>query len=296
MEILNRREAIKKSGRIALSAAGLISLSPFASSCSNDTQAIETGVDLRRKIEPADIQRIKITVIYDNNPYNEQLKIDWGFSCLVEGLDQTVLFDTGRYASVFLANAAKLGIDLKTIDSMVLSHEHPDHMGGMTAFLKIKSDIPVFLPQSFSSGTKKEAEQLGANIIEVEHPVIISKNCISTGQMKNFVKNEHSLIIDTTQGVIIITGCAHPGVVDITGRVQEIMQKEILLVLGGFHLLNHDEGSIRKIISQFKSARVRYVAATHCSGPEARTLFAAAYNKNYIECGAGRMLTAKDFA
>ena len=78
-----------------------------------------------------DIEKIRITVIYDNNPGMMGLEADWGFSCIIWGLDRTILFDTGQQPSILMSNMAKLGINPKQVELIVLSHEHGDHIGGL---------------------------------------------------------------------------------------------------------------------------------------------------------------------
>ena len=79
---------------------------------------------------------LTITIVYDNNPYNEELETRWGFSCLIEGLEKTILFDVGGEGSVLLKNMEKLKIDPKKVNVIVLSHIHYDHIGGLSDFLK----------------------------------------------------------------------------------------------------------------------------------------------------------------
>jgi len=294
MEKLNRREALQKGGRMVVSAAACMALPPFLTGCSNEAEAIAAGKVLGKKLTPVDIQKLKITIVYDNNRFKKELKTDWGFSCLIEGLDQTILFDTGRYDTILMANLNALDIDPKKIDLVFLSHEHPDHIGGLEKILASTSRIDILMAQSFLSGIGKEAKTRGSKEVRVNQPVMVTKSGLSSGEMKSFVKNEQALFIDTTGGVIVITGCAHPGIVDIIERSQKLLQKDILLVLGGFHLLQDHAGSIREIASRFQEMNVRYVAPTHCSGPETRTIFKEMYGENYLDSGVGRIITARD--
>ena len=98
---------------------------------------------------PTSSADLKLTIVYDNNPYREGLETRWGFSCLVEGLERTILFDVGGEGAVLLRNMAKLEIDPNTIDVVILSHIHYDHIGGLSEFLEQNPDVVVYMPSSF---------------------------------------------------------------------------------------------------------------------------------------------------
>lgn len=294
MKKLNRREALQKGGRLIMGASAGMTISSFTAGCSNESEVVAAAEVLRLKIKPMAIEKLKISVIYDNYCYRKGLKIDWGFSCLIEGMDRTILFDTGRYDTLFMANMSDLGINPDQADLIFLSHEHPDHIGGMNTFLEHKSGIEVYIGKSVSSGPKKSVAEYGSKVVEVDNPIMVTNNSISSGEMKSFVKNEHSLFIDTTKGIVVITGCAHPGIMDIVKRAQKMMQKEILLVMGGFHLLMDSDSSIRDIAETFKDMKVAYVIPTHCSGSIAQKVFKETFGDNYLDGGVGRILTARD--
>lgn len=247
-------------------------------------------------MKTADISDIKITVIYDNTAYSEQCVSDWGFSCLIEGLDRTILFDTGTGEIPFTVNIRALGVDLAAVDTIVLSHEHFDHVGNLMTCLRINPKVDVVMPRSFSSGIKQIVRDAGAKVIEIDDSAVIAENCISSGDMKSPVINEQAVYILTNRGPIVVTGCAHPGIVEIVHRAVSFLGKDLLLVMGGFHLMNDDRAGIGIIIQKFRDVGVRYVAPTHCTGEPAKRLFAEAYGKNYLECGAGRIFTQKDLA
>ena len=94
-------------------------------------------------------QKETITVICDNYPYKEGLNTSWGFSCLIKGLEKTILFDTGVSGTILLANMTKLGIHPEDIDLVVLSHDHDDHVGGLPGFLEKYHDVTVYFPNTF---------------------------------------------------------------------------------------------------------------------------------------------------
>ena len=77
-----------------------------------------------------------------------------------KGLKKTILFDTGRFDSLFMTNINKLGINPESIETVILSHEHPDHVGGLFKFLDINPKVHVYLPESFSNGYKQRRRGL----------------------------------------------------------------------------------------------------------------------------------------
>ncbi len=236
---------------------------------------------------------LDLTIVYDNNLYNEKLETRWGFSCLVEGLEKTILFDVGGEGSVLLTNMEKLKIDPKAIDVIVLSHIHYDHIGGLSDFLEKNHLISVYMPRSFPQSIKDKVKGVDAELVEVHSSTEICKNTYSTGELGSFIK-EQSLIIKTSKGLIVITGCAHPGVVNIIKNAKEMLETTVYLVLRGFHLCWMNAWQIKGIINGVKEERVEKVAPCHCSGNLARTLFKKVYGENFILSGAGKKIKIKD--
>lgn len=236
---------------------------------------------------------LDLTIVYDNNPYNEQLETRWGFSCLVEGLDKTILFDVGGEGSILLRNMDKLKIDPKAIDMIILSHIHYDHIGGLSSFLEKNSEVTVYLPESLPQSVKRTVKEAGAKLIEVRKPLAICKNVYSTGELGSWIK-EQSLIINTSKGLVVITGCAHPGVVNIVKKAKDMLRKNVYLVLGGFHLCWMNTWQIKGIVKGLNEQGVKKAAPCHCSGDLARELFKKAYGKDFVLMGAGKKIKIKD--
>ena len=233
-----------------------------------------------------------ITVLYDNNSYRQGLETRWGFSALVTGTEKTILFDTGPGCSL-LDNMEKLGIQPNSIDIVVLSHVHGDHTGGLGSFLEKNPDVTIYLPKLSPARFKNSLKKYHAKIVEVEKPLKICENVHSTGLLGKWRK-EQSLIIRTDKGLIIIAGCAHHGIVRIVNTAKDLLKDDILLAMGGFHLEWATKRKIEKIISAFKQAHVRYVGLGHCSGHKTRSLFERHFAKNYINIGAGKIITIAD--
>jgi len=232
---------------------------------------------------------VKITVVYDNNPFDERLRTGWGFGCLVETGTQTILFDTGADAETLLSNMRVLSIDPQKINIIVLSHIHGDHVGGLFGFLEKNSKVAVSLPSLFPQSFKDRVKSFGASIVEVSDSTSITDGVLTTGEMGTFIK-EQSLVVKTEKGLIVITGCAHPGIVNIVKKAKEITDEEVFLVLGGFHLRGASNSQLRDIVKDFRLLRVQKAAPCHCSGDRCRELFKEEYEDDYIEAGVGKII------
>ena len=240
-------------------------------------------------MQTAAVKQISITVVYDNNPYQEGLTTSWGLSCLIRGTEKTILFDTGGNGFVLLENMQRLDIEPGQIELVFLSHEHGDHIGGLAQFLEANNRVTVFLPASFPERFKIRLKSRGIKIAEVQHPTKICEAVFSTGLMGTGLK-EQSLILHTDRGLILITGCAHPGIIHILEAAKNLIRDEILLVMGGFHLAGMQKPDLGKIITRFKQAGIKHVGPCHCSGDLARAMFKEAYENDYIDVGVGRVL------
>lgn len=188
----------------------------------------------------------------------------------IEG--KNILFDTGAEGETLLSNMRKMEIDPNEIDFIFISHLHEDHTGGLAGILEIKPNLKVYKPESFSGSTQ------------------IINGIWTTGPLGNGIK-EQSLIIESKQGLIIITGCAHPGIMNIVKKTKEMFPNEnVYLVLGGFHLSGASDSELKIIINDFKKLGVQKVAPCHCYGDRCRELFKQEYKENFIENGVGKII------
>jgi 7,8-dihydropterin-6-yl-methyl-4-(beta-D-ribofuranosyl)aminobenzene 5'-phosphate synthase len=111
----------------------------------------------------------------------------------------------------------------------------------------------------------------------------------STGELGTGII-EQSLVLETSKGLVVITGCAHPGIVNIVRRAKELYDHEIYLAMGGFHLGGKSRGELRNIIAELRQLEVRKVAPRHCTGEQATNMFAGEWGDNFIINGVGKVI------
>jgi 7,8-dihydropterin-6-yl-methyl-4-(beta-D-ribofuranosyl)aminobenzene 5'-phosphate synthase len=231
---------------------------------------------------------VMITVVYDNVAYEPRLATAWGFACLVETREKTILFDTGGDGAILLKNLGMLGVDPKSIDVVVLSHVHGDHTGGLESLLRTGARPTVYLPRSFPSDFKSRV-RAQADVVEVGGATKIAEGVYTTGEMGSGII-EQALVVQTSRGLVVVTGCAHPGISEMVVRAAEIGGDGVYLVLGGFHLGGASQARVEEIITEFRRLGVEKVAPSHCTGDNATRLFREAYGQDFIASGAGQVI------
>lgn len=232
---------------------------------------------------------VTVTVIYDNYVHTEGMKADWGYSIVIEGLEKTVLFDTGTKPEIFRSNFLKTGVDAQSIDLLVFSHEHLDHVGGLSAFAGMKTGIPVIIPHSFGYSVKSSMGKAGYKPLLVNDAGMICK-CLYTSGEFDFQIAEQCLVLDTGDGLVVMTGCAHPGIVKMLSEIKQTFRKDIIAVFGGFHLMDRSKSEMEEIIAEMKSLGIVRCGATHCTGEMQIGMFREAFGDNYFELGAGNKI------
>lgn len=164
----------------------------------------------------------------------------------------------------------------------MLSHIHGDHVGGLASFLQQNSNVTVYVPSSFPQSLKDEIKLCGARLEEVHQARELFPGVFTTGELDGKIKE---------QSLVVITGCAHPGVVNIVQKGKEVGKDKIHLVLGGFHLGGVSVARIESVIDDLLSLGIERVAPCHCSGDLARSLFQKDFHQNYVESGVGQEIS-----
>ena len=165
---------------------------------------------------------MRVTIIYDNTSLRGDLRADWGFSALVEARGRRILFDTGARGEILLGNMEALGLDPRSIEEVFISHPHADHMGGLSDLLRI-NPARVVVPRSSPAPGNAE-------VLRVAEPREIHPGIYSTGELGGI---EQSMAIDSGMGIVVISGCAHPG----AGRILKVASRfgEVKGLIGGLH-------------------------------------------------------------
>ena len=233
---------------------------------------------------------IKLTVLFDNRAFNPRLETAWGFSCLVQGTPETILFDTGSDGSILMANMVKLGLEPSSIGMGFVSHDHWDHTGGLERILRSGIRPRIFLPASFSDDGAEHLDGLGGKVTRVSGPQALCSRVWSCGESGKSIR-EHAMVIDTQYGSVVLTGCAHPGIVSIADRVHRVGQSDIALLMGGFHLMGANKGEVQSVVDDLKRLWVLRVAPSHCTGDDAITIFRRAFGPNFVNVGVGSVVT-----
>lgn len=211
---------------------------------------------------------MKLTVVYDNEVISRGLKSGWGFSAVIETEQASpILFDTGGDGSVLLYNMHELNIDARQIGTIVISHAHGDHTGGLQSILEVNGNAEIYVPSSVWENLP------GRKVTAVTGPLQICAGVFSTGELKGI---EQSLALMTDRGIVVLTGCSHPGVSEILRAASRF--GKISGIVGGLHGF-HDFDRLRDL---------SLVCPCHCTQykSELRQLFPDSYE----ECGAGLIL------
>jgi len=238
---------------------------------------------------PASGAATTITVLYDNAVLVAGTRADWGFSCLIEGLEQTVLFDTGADADILLANMEVVREQPEDIDIVVLSHDHNDHTAGLAGVVGVNSDVAVYHPSSFAKRSVAAAREAGATVVPVDAAVRLCAGLTMTAPGGE--PAESALLIDTTRGPVLVTGCAHAGIVEMVAAATDLAGEPIFAVLGGFHLASLTGEEVDDVISGLKALGVRRCGPAHCTGEVAQTRMRDAFGTGFIEMGVGAIVT-----
>ncbi|MBU0946733.1 MAG: MBL fold metallo-hydrolase [Proteobacteria bacterium] len=271
---------------------------------------------------------VKITTLIENSPgEHHALKAEHGLSFFIEKDGHKFLFDTGQSGAI-IENAAQLRVDITSLDYVVLSHGHYDHSGGLQSLLTITTEFKLILGQDFFdkkySCKKNSSEYIGNNFDEqflTDQQIsyqFVQKNLttllpdvyiitcfprIHEDEVINprfkILKNgsfqadpfndEISLVIDTSEGLVVLLGCSHPGMKNMLDFTTKLIKRPIYAVLGGIHLVEATEKSFESSMNYIQKTNLKLLGVSHCTGKVAMDQLAAS-DRRYFHNHTGSSL------
>jgi 7,8-dihydropterin-6-yl-methyl-4-(beta-D-ribofuranosyl)aminobenzene 5'-phosphate synthase len=272
---------------------------------------------------PAQEGAVRVRVLVDAFGERAELKKDWGYSALVEYDEKRILFDAGNDSDLFRHNVEALGVDLRNLDFVVLSHRHGDHTDGLRYLLTINPDVPIYVaddeyfggptPRAFFSrsvdtlpphmryfdGRVPDPLPHGspwkqANLIRVSRELEIVPGVrvvrnLSAGP--SFTETpELTLAIDTPSGQVLLVGCSHPGIEQILESVQA-PTRPVRLLMGGLHWLTLPDSMVARLAQDLMQKwDVQSVAPGHCTGEVGFAILHRLFGQRYRYAGVGTVI------
>ncbi|MCE5298724.1 MAG: MBL fold metallo-hydrolase [Methanoregulaceae archaeon] len=256
--------------------------------------------------------RLTLTVLTDNNTLTDRyFMAEPGLSFLLRTAGKKILFDTG-YSGVFLANAEKMGIDLRDLDGVALSHGHLDHTWGLATLVRLLAEakiegmahkVPELIahPLCFYPKEKLPLQNNGSMLDEAEirrqfpvnlsrRPVWITDDLVFLGEIpRKFsfeqtdpgnrkirlpdgrtepdqLLDDSALVFRSGAGLVIITGCSHAGICNITEYAREVCSEQrVVAIIGGLHLLTPTHSRLKETGEYLQQLQMQALYACHCT-------------------------------
>jgi 7,8-dihydropterin-6-yl-methyl-4-(beta-D-ribofuranosyl)aminobenzene 5'-phosphate synthase len=249
-----------------------------------------------------------------------------GFACHLQTGQGDYLFDTGGGQTI-LSNSEKLQIDLSRIQGIILSHGHLDHTGGLQQVLKRSGPVPVYShPDLFhkrhsSNGdplreigipwSRAELEALGGKLHLAIAPQQIAPGLLLSGEIPRLnpfetgdpnlvtidsngqpqtdpLADDYSLFIDSPQGLIILLGCAHAGLLNIIEQAKKVTgQSKIHMLLGGTHLKFSSQTQLEASLNRLEELDIERIGVSHCTGLKAARQLAERFGERFFYASVG---------
>ena len=218
---------------------------------------------IRDTLELKPLDEAHVTILYDNRPGTPGLIHGWGFSCILELRETVILFDTGKSSTDLSRNMEALGFSVDDLDMVFLSHQHRDHTGGVSALAG--RGLDVYVPSGFPKSLLEALTSMDFHVHELPAPKALSGAAASTGTMGHVV-GEHSLMVRVGDGLLLVTGCAHQGVLEAVDRAKRLTGLPVKTLLGGMHMFDMPPDRALSVVEGLKAMGVERVVPCHCTG------------------------------
>jgi 7,8-dihydropterin-6-yl-methyl-4-(beta-D-ribofuranosyl)aminobenzene 5'-phosphate synthase len=209
-------------------------------------------------------RELEIRVVFDNTSARKDLRRSWGFSAVVDFGGHRILFDAGSDPTLLLEHLDLMQIDPKSIEHAVISHQHGDHLRGVYWVFEKNPKMNVHFLDCFPEEPFRRAAALKMTPNRVKGPFELVPGIHSTGIVDG-LPPEQSLVIETSQGLVMLVGCSHPGVVKLVETAQKQREKDSLrFLLGGFHMLRKKPKQIKTAINRLQDLKVNTIRRKKC--------------------------------
>jgi len=272
----------------------------------------------------------EVAIIVNNVSDCPGLISEHGFSMHIKSGKMNIIFDAGQESSVFENNVRKLGIDMKAVNTVVLSHGHYDHTGGVPGVLSMCGNVDLYAhPGILSTRYSVREERIKSNGISLDSYTAIQnlpKRYLhwsekstklaehlgltgyvprltsyedtggpfffdKDGELPDPISDDQALWIKTAKGVVVCAGCSHSGIINILRYIQKISGcQKIHTVIGGLHLVNASEERIEKTIAALDEFQPDLVMPCHCTGATATEIIMNHFKDRALSGVAGRRL------
>jgi len=226
---------------------------------------------------------MRLKILAEGSTKRQRLIKHWGLSVLI---DDDILFDTFGKPDYVVKQLKRFSIDLNKIKHIVISHDDWDHISGLWKILERNQDVTVYICPHFPPEIKKRIKWYGARIVEAEASTKILGDIYSSGELTGSRGGvdvpEQYLAIKTSNGLVVLTGCAHPGIIEIVQHAKVTFNSEVRLIIGGFHLKDRTAEEARDIVLKLKELGVRRIIPFHCTGRIAQDLFTGEYKSDCV--------------
>ncbi len=268
---------------------------------------------------------IKLTILSENTVTRPGLLAEHGFACWIETDSGHFLFDTGQ-GFVLKHNADALDIDLSQADGIILSHGHYDHTGALPELLALAPNASVYAHPDFAQAKYSRKRDVPMHAIGAPQMTIPKERFVSTighttqpgglfitgeipritefedvggsfyldekGDREDLLLDDQAMFFHTQEGVVILLGCAHSGVVNTIMHVCELAKtSKIHGVIGGMHLCNADDERIAETVRYLQTMNVSLLAPVHCTGFSAVAKLHTQLPDAFHECTVGSSFT-----
>jgi 7,8-dihydropterin-6-yl-methyl-4-(beta-D-ribofuranosyl)aminobenzene 5'-phosphate synthase len=242
------------------------------------------------RLKAEDSMDIKLIAV-GSRPWELWTK-QWGLSFLI---GDNILFDTFANSRVLFKRAKRANVDLEKIQTVVISHDHWDHVGGLWKLLERRQGMDVYLPSSARDGVKSKIRTAGGHVLDGSGVKTLRPDIFVTdefmGKFDGKAIPEQALVLKSDKGVSVIAGCSHPNILTIVRNVKQVFDAPVYGVVGGFHLMSSSLDDVHECASALKDEGIGLIAPTHCTGWRAERAFKEVFGESCVFLREGQLLS-----